>query len=139
MKTEKGQALLIKHRNEVGIGAKMFKVLGDNGINVGAFSACGRGAQVEFSLLVGQRLEEAKQTLRATGYVVESEDVLLLYVPDVPGAMAAALQQLAMVDIDVDYAYCSSAKQTRTLVVIKTADIDGAARELAGLEIHDGA
>jgi len=139
MKTTKSQALLIEHRNEVGVGAKMFAVLGDEGINLIAFSACGRGQQVEFSMLVGERHDEARRRLSAAGYKVAAEEVLVLEVPDVPGAMAAALQQLAMADIDVDYAYGSSARDSFTLVVLKTADIDAAAAELAELESAGGA
>ncbi len=139
MKTTKSKALLIEHRNEVGVGAKMFNVLGDEGINVAAFSACGRGPQVEFSLLVGERHDEAQRLLSDAGYAVAAEDVLVLEVPDVPGAMAGVLQQLAMADIDVDYAYGSSARDSFTLVVLKTADIEAAAAELAELEIAGGA
>lgn len=139
MKTAKGKALFIEHRNEIGVGAKIFNILSDNDINVIAFSACGRGAQVEFSLLIGERHEEAKQVLSGFGYTVSSEDVLLLNIPDEPGSMAAVLQQLAMADIDLDYAFCSNAQQAHVLVVIKTADVKAAMTELAGLVIHAGA
>jgi len=133
MKTMVRKELVVTQRNEVGVGAEIFGVLSDLEINVRAFSAWVEGPQAHFTIIVDDEADIAKQALLNFGYDVDSREVLLLELPNQPGALVMVLQKMAVADIDVEKAYASGLDQATTPVVLRPADIEAAIRELADL------
>lgn len=133
MKAVTALGLEIKQRNEVGAGAKVFGVLAEVDINVVGFSAWTEGPDAIFLIVVDRGAAGASEALEQAGYAVTSEKVILVKVPNNPGALATLLQRLAIADIDLDYAYGSVESFYETVVVVKSSDNAAALREIEAM------
>ncbi|MHA1565892.1 MAG: hypothetical protein ACTSX7_11320 [Alphaproteobacteria bacterium] len=131
MKATSGSELYVKQRNEVGVGAELFSVLGKLDLNVIGFSGWVMGPEAFFRIVLDSVAEEkAVKALVDAGYDVEREGVILVELPNSAGALADVLQRLALADIDVEYAYGTNEKHPDTMVVVKAADNKAALAEI---------
>jgi len=79
-------------------------------------------------------LEAAKAVLDAKNLSYETADVLLVQVPNQPGAFRRICEKLAAEHLNIDYAYCSfsvSGNAKGVLAVVKVNDLAKAQRVLS--------
>jgi hypothetical protein len=114
--------------------ARIAKALEDGGVNITSFTAYGTGAHCPVRLQVSS-LAKAKRILQEIGVRTTEEEVLRITVPDQPGLLARITGRLAQADINVEYAYATSAagRAERVDVVLGVSDVAGAERALRGL------
>ncbi len=83
--------------------------------------------------LVAEEPERALKVLEKNGCSVTQTDILLLELPNRPGAFASVAKILAESHINIDYAYCTSgAPGGKTTAIFKVPFIEKAIKILAG-------
>lgn len=103
--------------NKKGRLAHVCRVLGDAGINIRALSIADTADFGVLRLIVNEPLK-AYEILKETGFVVNITDVLAIEVPDIPGGLAAALEELDQAGINVEYTYAFIGNASKDALVI---------------------
>lgn len=108
--------------NRTGRINEVTRILGQNGINMTAFSLA---ESAEFGILrmVVSDVDKAVKALKEAHFGVSVTDVVCFSCPNVPGALATVLEYLAKEDIFIEYMYAFSQGDTAN-VVIRPTDID---------------
>lgn len=103
-------------------------ILGENGINMQAFSMA---ETADFGLLrlIVPDVDKAVEVLRAASFAVMVTDVLCISCPNTPGAMSAILERLASNNIFIEYMYAFSDGESAN-VVIRPDNVEAAAQIL---------
>ena len=93
--------------NKTGRINEVARILGDNGINMQAFSMA---ETADFGLLrvIVFDVEKAAEVLREASFAVMVTDVLCINCSNEPGALSAVLEKLASNDIFIEYMYAFS-------------------------------
>lgn len=115
--------------NKTGRINEVARILGDNGINMQAFSMA---ETADFGLLrlIVPDVDKAVEVLRAASFAVMVTDVLCLNCPNTPGSLSAVLEKLASNNIFIEYMYAFSDGETAN-VIIRPDDVQAAVRVLA--------
>jgi hypothetical protein len=108
--------------NKTGRINDVTRILGQNGINMTAFSLA---ESAEFGILrmVVSDVDKAKDVLKEAHFGVSVTDVVCFSCPNVPGALSTVLEYLAKEDIFIEYMYAFSQGDTAN-VVIRPTDIN---------------
>ncbi len=93
--------------NKVGVINGLTSTLGANDINMKAFSVA-EGTEFGIMRLIVDDVDRAINVLTAAGFTVSTTEVLSVQLPNVAGALAALLDQLAKDDIFIQYMYAFS-------------------------------
>lgn len=114
--------------NRTGRINEVARILGENGINMQAFSMA---ETADFGLLrlIVPDVDKAVEILRAASYAVMVTDVLCVRCPNTPGALSDVLERLASNNIFIEYMYAFSDGEYAD-VVIRPDNIDAAAKIL---------
>jgi hypothetical protein len=116
--------LSLRLPNSPGALGRVCGILGDQRVNVFALTV-ERGGTLR--MVVDNPLRAAG-ALAEQEYTVEERDVLLLALPNGPGALGQAARLLAAADVNVEYAYASALEgQPLATVVIGVEDAERAA------------
>ena len=116
--------LSLRLSNSPGALARVCRILGEDRINVVALSVERAGI---LRMVVDNPLR-AVGALTEREYTVEQRTVLLLQLPNGPGALGHAASLLAAADVNVEYAYSSVLEhQTLATVVVGVDDAERAA------------
>lgn len=115
--------------NKTGRINEVAKILGDNGINMQAFSMA---ETADFGLLrlIVPDVDKAVEVLRAASFAVMVTDVLCLSCTNTPGSLSAVLEKLASNNVFIEYMYAFSDGESAN-VIIRPDDIQTAMRVLA--------
>ena len=115
--------------NKTGRINEVARILGDNGINMQAFSMA---ETADFGLLrlIVPDVDKAVEVLRAASFAVMVTDVLCLCCANTPGSLSAVLEKLASNNIFIEYMYAFSDGETAN-VVIRPDDIQAAVKVLS--------
>ena len=115
--------------NKTGRINEVAKILGDNGINMQAFSMA---ETADFGLLrlIVPDVDKAVDVLRAASFAVMVTDVLCLSCTNTPGSLSAVLEKLASNNVFIEYMYAFSDGESAN-VIIRPDDIQTAMRVLA--------
>ena len=115
--------------NRTGRINEVARILGDNGINMQAFSMA---ETADFGLLrlIVPDVDKAVEVLRAASFAVMVTDVLCMNCPNTPGSLSAVLEKLAANNIFIEYMYAFSDGETAN-VVIRPDDVQAAVKVLA--------
>ena len=115
--------------NKTGRINEVAKILGDNGINMQAFSMA---ETADFGLLrlIVPDVDKAVEVLRAASFAVMVTDVLCLNCTNTPGSLSAVLEKLASNNVFIEYMYAFSDGESAN-VIIRPDDIQTAMRVLA--------
>ena len=108
--------------NRTGRINEVAKILGNNGINMKAFSMAETS---DFGLLrlIVSDVDKAVQVLRDASFAVMLTDVVCISTANVAGSLSGILDRLAANDIFIEYKYAFSECDTAN-IVIRTNDLD---------------
>jgi len=109
--------------------AKVARILGDAGVNIGALHVAD---STDFGVLrfVCDKPDKAASVLKEAGFSVGEAEVLAIQVPHKPGALADALAVIEPLGINIEYLFCSVESTGRHGVV--AARMEDGANEKAG-------
>ena len=115
--------------NKTGRINEVAKILGDNGINMQAFSMA---ETADFGLLrlIVPDVDKDVEVLRAASFAVMVTDVLCLNCTNTPGSLSAVLEKLASNNVFIEYMYAFSDGESAN-VIIRPDDIQTAVKVLA--------
>jgi hypothetical protein len=127
---KKGKELSIRLGNAVGAGAALFSKLKEANVNVVASCCYQIGEEAYFSI-VPDDVERAEPVLHKVNDSAVAQDVILVEMPNRPGAFAELLQQISALGVNVKSAYVTASAKKAALAVIKTADDERVLESLA--------
>jgi len=141
MKLEQTSVFL---ENKKGRLWKALSILRDAQINIRALSIADTS---EFGILrmIVPEPDKARQVLEDNNFVVKTNDVIGVEIPDEPGGLDGILEILTKADINVEYLYAFvEKKMDQAIVVLRTDDItegikalkDGGATLLDSKEVY---
>ncbi|KOH46741.1 ACT domain-containing protein [Sunxiuqinia dokdonensis] len=109
--------------NKSGRLNEVSQLLGDAGINLSALSVADTS---EFGILrlIASDPDKAYQVLKAADFSVKLTDVVCLNSPNVPGALAKALNILSSEEVFIEYLYAFSMDKRSANIVLKPDDIE---------------
>lgn len=114
----------VSHENLPGMLAHIAKVLGDAQVNILALLTTTSGREGLTHLIV-DRSDTAKKAFAGAGLAYSEADVLLLELPNTPGALAKFARKVAQEDINITLGYATGGKGSRkTTVVLAVSDLD---------------
>ena len=130
MRVERQLAVFLE--NKPGTLAKMCEALAEAGVDLIALTV---SDTVDHAVvrIVADKPDDAMHVLGNAGLLVVENEVVLLSVPNRPGAVADLAAKLAQNDVNIEYAYCSAAPgQEEGIVIIRTRDAQRAVEVLGG-------
>lgn len=115
--------------NKTGRINEVARILGDNGINMQAFSMA---ETADFGLLrlIVPDVDKAVEVLRNASFAVMVTDVLCLNCTNTPGSLSAVLEKLAANNVFIEYMYAFSDGDSAN-VIIRPDNIETAVKVLA--------
>ncbi len=119
VKAELGRQLMVRGNNEIGMLAKITRVISQADINLVALCAYSIGNNVAVMFVTDDN-NAAKRLLQAKGYEVQEEEVIFLSIDNQPGALRKVTDKIAEAGIDLTLVYGSvdaSAAVNRSIVI----------------------
>lgn len=115
--------------NKTGRINEVARILGENGINMQAFSMA---ETADFGLLrlIVLDVDKAVEVLRNESFAVMVTDVLCLKCSNTPGSLSSVLETLAANNIFIEYMYAFSDGESAN-VVIRPDDVQAAVKVLS--------
>jgi len=115
--------------NKTGRINEVARILGENGINMQAFSMA---ETADFGLLrlIVPDVDKAVEVLRNESFAVMVTDVLCLKCSNTPGSLSSVLETLAANNIFIEYMYAFSDGESAN-VVIRPDDVQAAVKLLS--------
>ena len=115
--------------NRTGRINEVARILGENGINMQAFSMA---ETADFGLLrlIVPDVDRAVEVLRDASFAVMVTDVLRVTCPNTPGALSDVLERLAVNNIFIEYMYAFSDGDSAD-VIIRPDNMEAAMKTLA--------
>jgi hypothetical protein len=108
--------------NEIGTLARLCRDLAQGGVNLLALSAPETGRETGTVRLLVPNGNLASRALTKAGYVFSSEEVLFVELKNRPGALAKAVEKLALAKISIRYAYATASSRTKTTAAVVAVD-----------------
>ena len=108
--------------NKKGRFTEVAKILGDAGVNMSAFTVS-ENSDFGILRLIVSDADKAIQALRDNLYAVSTTDVVCLYCPHQPGALAKAMEIITKAGIFIEYMYAFSQGDSAH-VIIRPDDIN---------------
>ncbi|MGD0154284.1 MAG: ACT domain-containing protein [Thermacetogeniaceae bacterium] len=126
--------------NKCGRLSSVTRAIGDQGINIRAFSIADT---TDFGVLrlIVNRPDETFKTLQEAGFAVSMTDVLAVEIPDHPGGLAGVLELMQDAGVNIEYMYAFSAKVSKdALAVFRVENSQIAERLIAqkGIRVLSG-
>ncbi len=116
--------------NKPGFLAEVTKVLGQNGIDMRAFSLA-ESNDFGIARIIVDDVYKTTTVLKDAGFINSVIDILAVALPDVPGGLNSVLNVLAQAQVNVDYMYAFlGGKDGGAFMVFKVTDPARAAAAL---------
>ena len=109
--------------NKTGRLNEVSQLLGDAGINMSAFSVADTSEFGILRLIVSEP-DKALTVLKSADFSVSLTEVVCLNSPNVPGALAKALNILSSEEVFIEYLYAFSMDKQSANIVLKPANIE---------------
>jgi len=116
--------------NRPGVLAHTCDALAKAKVNIVAFTLMDSAEQGVLRV-VSDNEERTRETLRQLGAQFVESEVLLVDLPNRPGALAKVAKELAEAKINIEYAYASTPTANRALAVLRTGNAAKATKVLA--------
>jgi len=130
MRVEKQLAIFLE--NKPGTLAQVCKVLAKKGVNIMAITVSDTVDHAVVRIVVNDA-NKALHLLGDAGVLVVESDVLVIDLPNMPGALAKIAGKLAAAKVNIEYLYGSGGqRQARGTVVIRTTNLKKARKVLKG-------
>ena len=123
----KAKQLTVYVPDAVGTLAHVARTLADKKVNITGLICAGAGDQSPIRLLVDSPAR-ARKALQAAGLEPVEEDVLVVQLPDKPGALAAVAEKFAAAGININYAYSGGSTGRKVNTVLVVSDVARASR-----------
>ena len=111
------QQISVFVENREGRVASVTRTLADAGVNVRAMSMADAPDFGIFRFVVDDP-EKAKQALRASGFLIDTTELVAVEVPDEPGGLADVLAALATASLNVEYMYAYQINNLGSAVIL---------------------
>jgi hypothetical protein len=129
MRVDKQLAIFLE--NKPGTLAKVCAALAEKNISLLALTVSDTVDHAVVRIVV-DRPDEAIHVLGSNAVLVVESDVLVVEVPNRPGALAEIAGQLAENNVNIEYAYCTAAPdQPKGMLVLRTHDPKRAMKALS--------
>ncbi|OGX37728.1 MAG: hypothetical protein A3G91_02010 [Omnitrophica WOR_2 bacterium RIFCSPLOWO2_12_FULL_50_9] len=119
VKAELARQLMVRGDNEIGMLAKITRVISQANINLVALCAYSIENNVAVMFVTDDN-NEAKRLLEAKGYDIQEEEVILLSIDNQPGALQRVTDKIAEAGVDLALVYGSvdeSAEINRSVII----------------------
>ncbi|MDP2652844.1 MAG: ACT domain-containing protein [Candidatus Omnitrophota bacterium] len=117
----KSKQLIITVNNKVGTLAEVTHILSSSAINIMAICAYAvdnRGV----IMFVAEDHDHAKKLLKAKGYDIREEDVVLVNVENKPGTLQSVTQKISDIGVDINLLYGSVDKKGKVTRIVLIAE-----------------
>ncbi len=134
---ERGQEVVVRRKNDIGILFHISALLSDKDVNILGTSAgtCGDDCLIRLITADNRR---AKELLAENGFVCQEESVVLVNLPHRPGMLKQVTKVLAQEGIDIRHVYAAADKgQGNCLVVFHTSNDDVALAKLKDIQLDE--
>jgi hypothetical protein len=122
--------------NKSGRLAEVTDVLAGAGVNIRALSLADT-ADFGILRLIVDKIDQAKQSLKDSGFTLGKTEVLALEVPDRPGGLAEILRTLGKAGINVEYMYAFVQRSLdNAIVIFRFDELDKAIEVLTGAGVR---
>lgn len=113
--------------NRPGTLVEALGILKEGGVNIVALSLADTN---EFGLMrvIVDKPEEAKAAMKARGFTSILNDVLMVHLLDQVGYLEKLVDTVSKAGINVEYMYAAPARKEGADLVMKTSDLEGAAK-----------
>ena len=126
---EKVTQLSVALENVPGQLGRMCRVLAQAGVNIRAISISDAADLSAVRLCVSDAAA-AKRALRESGLPVVTQEVLMVEVPDKPGALEDAAIRLGEAGVNINYIYSAGGTGGKAILVLGVDDVDVARQTL---------
>ena len=110
-------------QNKLGRFSEMATILGEAGINMQAFTVA-ENAEFGIVRLIVSEADKAAKILIEHSFAVSVNEVFLLEMPDVPGALANYVNKLSDSGVFIEYMYAFSGANGKAVVALKPSDTE---------------
>jgi hypothetical protein len=122
LKARIGKEVVARLTNQVGVLARVTKIVSEKGINIRAVSSWVEGEDAVIRLLTDEPTRVA-DALREQEVTVKLNEVVMAESPHTPGMLRSLTEKLALAGIDLRYLYASAIdSQERCLIVFRSTD-----------------
>ena len=135
--TQRGQEVVVRRKNDIGILFHISALLSDNDVNVLGISAgvCGEDCLIRLITADNRR---AAELLTANSFACEEESVILVNLPHRPGMLKQVTKALTQEGIDIRHVYAAAEKeQGSCLLVFHTSNDDAALAKLNDVQADE--
>jgi hypothetical protein len=116
--------------NRPGMLGRVADALGEQGVNIRAFTAAVMGGR-GFVRVVVDRPAAARKVFTAHGWKTAEDPVVEVTIADKPGALGAVADRLGIAGVNIEYAYVGTAKSgSRVNLYLAVGDPSAALRAL---------
>jgi len=122
----KAKQLTVYVADAPGTLARVARALAEHKINITGVVCVGAGERSPVRVLTNSPAR-AKKALAAAGLHPIEEDVLVVRLPDKPGALAAVAEKLAAAGVNINYAYATGGGK-KVNAVLAVSDVGRGAR-----------
>lgn len=125
--------LLVETPNKVGMLAEVTSVVSGTGVNIEGICAYSMDNKAEFMILTSNN-SKAQEALSKKGWVVKSEEVILVNLDNKVGAVKELADKIKQASVDVRYLYgttCSCAVECSSALVIASRDNKAALKAIS--------
>ena len=113
------QEIVVHARNDVGILARVIRILDDMGLNLLSAVVKTDDTETSIHLITGSQ-SCVRDALRKADFEVEERDVLVVELPHHPGFLCRVSEALARKEIAIDELYATVPQDGRTGLVVFT-------------------
>lgn len=134
MTVERGQEVVVRRKNDVGILFEISTLLSDKGVNILGVSAgvCGEDCLIR---LMTDDNRKAKDVLATNNFTPEEENVVLVGLPHRPGTLKQVTKTLAQEGIDIRHVYAAADReQDHCLLVLHSSNDESALAKLGEIQ-----
>jgi len=118
-------------QNKLGRFSEMATILGEAGINMQAFTVA-ENAEFGIVRLIVSDADRAAKILIEHSFAVSVNEIFLLDMPDVPGALASYVNRLSDAGVFIEYMYAFSGANGKAVVALKPSDAELCEKVLKG-------